>query len=802
MRIPEISIRTSFWLPIVLMGLLAMFLIFGTAHLYRNLTLENQRSSLRRLVELKSADLLTALMKRSRELGEDIQGDSRFKKAFDSRNSAALSPVLNEQFHRYYETAGIISLVAIYILDDQHRLVARSTESPQAFYPTPSGASFTHPPENGKLICPDVIDQSRLRQGPAQLKTLASLCRDHDLPYHMVVEPIGSLVPRGFIAIVTDPVPSLLPVGVDLGMPVRISTPGTGIQLGSAGWPRHVEADSLLEAVYHLTNPKGAMVMDVAVASDLGELHGQLNNSRTAMLVIGGLATLLMTIIALTLMRKTTLKPLSELMRQMRLVTREKEHLGEHITPAGNLEIQALTEDFNAMTSELKTLYERLETLAFKDSLTGLPNRAMLSDRTNAAIQENAPSKGKFALLLMDLDRFKQVNDTLGHAVGDSLLKQVSNRISSVVRKSDTVARLGDGMLARLGGDEFAALIAIQNNRQEAQEVAKRIGGTLHEPFSVGENRLHMRISIGIAVYPEDGHDLGTLLRHADVAMYHAKQSQGGIAFYEQHQDQHSALRLALEADLREALATNNLTLNFQPQIDLENGTVEGAETLLRWYHPEHGTLSPELFIPIAEYTGLIQPITEWVLDHALEQWCQWNQKGHPISLSVNLSARSLHDQTIIDTVASLLAKWNVPARHLMLELTESAIMEDPEQAMGILTGLHDMGVSLSVDDFGTGYSSLTYLRKLPVSELKIDKSFVMGILEHDNDRVIVQTTVDMARNMSLNVVAEGVETAEIAEKLRETGCTRVQGYYYARPMPAAEFLEYLEQYNTSKIPV
>jgi diguanylate cyclase (GGDEF)-like protein len=418
-----------------------------------------------------------------------------------------------------------------------------------------------------------------------------------------------------------------------------------------------------------------------------------------------------------------------------------------------------------------------LEHQALHDALTDLPNRVLLHDRLQQAIRAAQRDRTAVALLIMDLDRFKEVNDTFGHHTGDQLLEQLGERLGSVLRGSDTIARLG--------GDEFAVLLPTAT-LADAHQIAARLLELLEEPFSLGGLQLEIDASIGIALSPEHGTDADTLLRRADVAMYIAKRNGSGHALYSAEQDQHSPMRLALVGELRRAIDQNELSLYFQPKVSLKHSKVLCAEALVRWEHPRHGMLGPDEFVPIAEQTGLIRPLARSVLEAAVRQCNRWRQEGLDLAVAVNLSMRNLHDAEIVDTIRQLLSRWGIPPARLVIEITESSLMADAARAMEVLSRLQEMGVGISIDDFGTGYSSLAYLKRLPVDELKIDKSFVANMARDESDAAIVRSTIGLAHDLGLTVVAEGIEDQATWDLLAELGCDVGQGYYVSRPMPAA----------------
>ena len=425
--------------------------------------------------------------------------------------------------------------------------------------------------------------------------------------------------------------------------------------------------------------------------------------------------------------------------------------------------------------TERKAQQEALRYQATHDSLTDLPNRDLLQERVGEAIAAARQHAWPMAFLLLDLDRFKEVNDTLGHHIGDLLLRKIARRLESSVRESDTIARLG--------GDEFAVLMTA-TGMDSAQQLAHKLIQALEEPFQVEGLSLQVETSVGITLYPEHGSSPDELIRRADVAMYAAKKERSGLMVYDPEQDFTSKRLLALTGDLRRAIQDNGLTMHFQPKICARTGLPIGVEALSRWHHAEHGDIPPEEFVGLAEHSGLIQALTQWVLDTALHQCAAWRREGIDLSVSVNLSARNLLDEQLPGSLLTLLRATKVPVERLTLEITESIIMDDPRRALEVLTQLHDVGVAISIDDFGTGYSSLGYLKKLPAQEIKIDKSFVMDMDRNADDRTIVHSTIELAHNLGLSVVAEGVSSLETWDELKRLGCDEGQGYYFSRPIP------------------
>lgn len=418
------------------------------------------------------------------------------------------------------------------------------------------------------------------------------------------------------------------------------------------------------------------------------------------------------------------------------------------------------------------------------DALTGLANRMAFYDRVTEVLERDPDATG--VLMLIDLDRFKEVNDSLGHDAGDILLRDVAVRLAEVVREGD--------LIARLGGDEFAIYAGGIPDEEAATRIAAKVQGALAEPFRSAGIIIDVEASIGIAVHPDHGSDIHRLMQRADVAMYSAKRSKAGYEIYDERVDPHSADRLSMTADLRRAVENSEFVLHYQPKALMADGRVEGVEALLRWQHPQRGMVPPGVFIPIAEENGLMKPITLWVVDEALRQAREWRGAGIGLAISVNISVQNLHDVRLTEDIAELLFKHDAGADWLRLEVTESAVMEGPESALTRLAGLADMGLELSMDDYGTGYSSLTYLKRMPLSELKIDRSFVQNITDDQKDALIVGSTIELGHSLGLRVVAEGVEREEDWIGLQILGCDVAQGFFLGRPMPAEGLVAWLEE--------
>ena len=432
----------------------------------------------------------------------------------------------------------------------------------------------------------------------------------------------------------------------------------------------------------------------------------------------------------------------------------------------------------------LRSAETRLEHLSQHDPLTGLPNRLLLADRLSIAVSRAERHGTRIAVLFLDLDRFKAVNDSQGHPVGDKLLCSVAGRLSSILRESDTVARLG--------GDEFVLLVEEIEGEQAAEGIARKLLEGLALPFDVDGHAFHLTGSVGISLYPDDGQDTVTLIRNADSAMYQAKaQGRNAFRFYSEEMTSRAVARMQLEESLHSAIRRGELELHYQPQVSMPDGQLVGAEALVRWRHPEKGLIPPDVFIPVAEETGLIGAIGEWVLEESSRQWAEWARRGMLLPrIAVNISVKQLQGHALAAQVKRVLDHDRLPASVLELEVTESFFLESP-QALEMLLEIGRTGVSFALDDFGTGYSSLGYLKKLPLARLKIDRGFTRDIGRHSDGEAVVRVILGLADTLGREVIAEGVETREQAEFLQKHGCRQAQGYLYAKPMPAADFLEW-----------
>jgi len=615
----------------------------------------------------------------------------------------------------------------------------------------------------------------------------------------------------------------LLPVPTSLGLPFTLSFPltlsvaliyppvvGGLIALVGVSDRREFRREiGLTKALWNRSQIAWSVAIESAVFHNMASLRSPWFELLPAVLVCGIVGYIVNTLFVATYIRIKTRRPTETIVRDMHIgifgefilsylglalfsvvVATTFVRIGPwsiavFIAPLGFArQMFTRTHSLQEATEALEARRQENEFQALHDALTGLPNRALFQQRLRETIEQASTGDGIVAVLLMDLDRFKEINDTLGHHFGDILLREIGPRLSGTFRDED--------LLARLGGDEFGIVLPDLPDERAAIRTAERMVEALESPLDVEGLQLDVSGSIGIAMYPAHSDDVEMLLRRADVAMYAAKESGSGVEVYNPSLDRHSASRLTLLGQVRPAIDEHEFELFYQPKVASVDGKVTGVEALIRWNHPQQGLILPDEFVPMVERTVLLRPLTQYVLTEALRQARVWSRQRMFGDIAINLSPKSLLDQQLPDLVAGLLQEWEIPASALTLELTESFLMADSGRSNGVLARLADVGVSLSIDDFGTGYSSLSHLKRLPISEVKIDRSFVVGMRSNPGDSMIVRATIDLGRNLGVRVVAEGVEDPETHAELVEAGCDTIQGFQIASPMRASRLTQWL----------
>lgn len=763
----RLSMRTSLIATIVVMGLLGLALALFTAALYESMARASQQSALAELVQHGITDLRRDLDNEAQMRVAPLLADRVLLESLRTDSPELARKRLVSFWSETSQTRGV-RMVQVAVLRGDLTLFASA------------GANQTIAASG--LRCRGLAS-ALPRPASSSGMALSGICSDRQRPYYATALRLDASAASGYLVVLADWLPRLRELETTLSATLSLANPAGELVYESPRWAG-VGANEGVRAVHDLPLINGAR-LSLAASRSLEEFSDQSLQARLLVLLTALGATVATALIAMLLLRGTALKPLGQLATQLRRIRQNEEALGEPVAVRGNAEVRELTAGFNAMTARLKELYASLEHMAYTDPLTQLPNRALFMDRLQQAILHARRDNRPFALFIMDLDHFKDVNDTLGHPVGDQLLQQVAQRLRSKLRESDTVARLG--------GDEFAMLLP-NVTQKYAGMAARMLLQALRTPFELAEQGIDIGASVGVALYPEHGVDANVLIQRADVAMYSAKQTHVGHAFYETRLDEHNPGRLLLMGELRRAVDQEQFVLHYQPVVSLATGRVVRVEALLRWQHPREGLMMPDAFVPLLEQSGLVRALTPWLLNEALGFARLLQQQDLQVKLAINLSGRDLQDFFLADTLAEQLAAHQIEPRWLELELTESAVMEDPERAHELLQRLADMGMRIAVDDFGTGYSSLAYLKKLPVSAIKIDKSFVMSMLRSENDATIVRTSIDLAHNLGLDVIAEGVETDELLRRLTEMGCDAAQGFFLSRPLPPDELIVWLKE--------
>ncbi|MDH3309416.1 MAG: EAL domain-containing protein [Gammaproteobacteria bacterium] len=760
----------SLIIGMTVVGLLGVFFLLASGISHRDVSMAQRQAVLGEQVKTRLIDLRRELEAESQRIALLASAEPGLLQSVKSGKTATIVRHLDQAFDRPGATSSRISLAKLQVLDQNLNTQASSGKGvPESL--------LEH------TNCVNLRAVAAKRKGAEIQKPISSVCIAEKNIFHLLIQLLGESPASGFLLVATDMTPRLTAVDGLFNMPVRLTYPDGSLLYRSANWPRDDELKNFLFS----EQPFGGVrtIFQVSVSQDVRGAVDAWEQVEHKIIGSAIFALLLAGLLVWFILQKTAIKPLRMLVTQLRKARSDKNRLGEHVVVAGNTEVAELGSAFNSLTTQLKELYESLESLAFTDPLTKLPNRTLFHDRLEQAIEDAKRDYKPFALFLMDLDRFKDINDTLGHQVGDLLLQQVAARLRSKLRDIDTVARMG--------GDEFAILLPAVNEKH-ATMAARMLLQALRAPFQIEEQSLDIGASIGIALYPDHGVDANILIQRSDVAMYSAKHANSGHAFYDGNNDQHNPTHLMLLGELRHAVEQEQFVLYYQPKVDLKNYQVTGVEALVRWKHPREDLMLPDTFIPLLEQTGLIRSLTPWVLNESLRQGQELQEQGVPITISMNLSVRDLQDPYLADAFAEQLAALQISPRWLELEITESAVMTEPERALNVLSRLSAMGLRIAIDDFGTGYSSLSYLKKLPVNTIKIDKSFVIGMVRDDNDAAIVHTSVNLAHNLKLEVVAEGVENEETLTRLIELGCDIAQGHYISRPLSAEELSVWLKQ--------
>ena len=768
----RISMRASVGFIVLLMGILGVLLAVTTGNVYQRFVLDNQRVIFEELADIKIGLILSDTIQRASDLGMSIQANSELRKAYRNRDAARINALLHDQFHQFLVSTSLLKLQQAYVLDKNFTVVGYADD------------------EDGNLSlqavpCEGLLQQARAREGYDRLKILSGLCTSSQGGRVAVIVPLGGLRLEGYLMVDIDPTPNLAHVEEEMSMPLRLVGGDGRVAYVSEEWQGLSGRDDLLYWTYTLPGMDALPAYQFHFAADMSGLYAKLDETRHVMFIVAALSTLLVAVISVMMLQKTTVDPIASLTYHLRRVRKDKKYLGEKVHVKGSQEITELSERFNEMSSELHVLYKTLERMAYTDMLTRLPNRTVFYDRLGQAVHMAQRQKIPFALMVMDLNRFKWVNDNLGHHIGDKLLKEIAARLQRCMRRSDTVARLG--------GDEFAALLPGIAGHGDSRLMAEKIVDHIARPLVIDGHSLPCGVSIGIAHCPEHGVDGDILVQRADVAMYFAKKQRRGFMTYEESLDEHSLNHLDLEKELDAAIDSGHLEIHYQPKFDLQNGKVIDMEALIRWRHPQRGYLFPDQFIPQLEQCNLEHKLVRWIFSRVLGDCAEWHEKAYMIGVSVNVSRRSLADSRIYDLVRTSLEMNGIDPAWLSLEISESMMLSDAEQSLNILDRFHELGIRLSVDHFGCGHFSLAGLERMPLGEVKIDQYFIQKMQSGNSESVIVRSMIDLAHNLGLKAVAKGVESSRVRDLLVELDCDYAQGNLFCVPCGKAEITGWLE---------
>lgn len=774
----------------------SVFLILVAWQLFRGAALETQRQSLNESLQRESNRILDELGETSEAILHRIRASADFLQALQSQDFNGLEDVLNNKFQQYQESSDHVKLVQLYVYNKDYEVLSWSKKGPS-------------PRNQFGLICQEILDQAKQHQVQNYNIGVSGLCQWRERAYFSLIMPVDENQSDGFLILIADPLQTMVLLEQYLHLPFKITQKSGEVIYRSNDWYISKDGRDFVEVKHWLVGAAGKQLVEISIQHDLVQFNESISYSRNLVIVISAIVTLLVLVFVLWWVQRSTVGPIRQLTRHTHKIRQDMRQLGKEVELSGSDELTELVNGFNEMSYELSQAYEQYESLAFTDQLTELPNRALFLDRLKQMILLSSRKSEKFSVMLLDLDGFKEVNDTLGHHIGDELLKHIAFRLQGSLRASSTIARVADEShsgdsvqtapdeeettIARLGGDEYAILLPNLSGVDGAISVAKRVTEVLEPPAEIDGNLIVVAGTLGIAMFPEHGDNAETLLRRADVALYVAKHIQNDFSVYDPAYDRHSVKQLALKAELRAAIEEDQLEIYYQPKLDLKEGCVHSVEALVRWQHPGRGLIPPEQFIPLCEQRGLIGPLTEWVIQHALQQYKKWQARGIDLQVAVNLSSRVLYDLYLPSKVEKCLISAELPPSALSLEITEEATMVDPERAMTILKRLDDMGISITIDDFGTGHSSLGYLKRLPVDEIKIDRSFVMEMESSENDAKIVHATIDLSHNLGLKVVAEGVESERALAMLKALNCDYAQGFHLSVPKTPDDLLRWLE---------
>jgi len=740
----RLTIQSGLVLAIVVTGLIGAVLSFNTMSAYRELNIAFQQEFLRKIIGLEVHNEIRRAAARLSEVGLDIQTDPAVREALLSATPEQIDLTLSSQLEQGAVTDNTLRIVKLGLYDDSLHYLGGSSE-PDSLAAVASG------------WCPKIISRAGTRQGAERRLILEGICVHEGRPYYVSLVPVGGPSPFGYLLLALDPVMSLESVGQELGMPVRLVLAGGEVAYESPGWDSSADIPKYV-ADYVLPDDDGEPALNIAVMKPLSGLQERLDFTERRRIAVNIVEICLTVLVVLLFLRKFFFNPLSRLRSQIQ---------------SGTL-AEAAPDQRLVSFSALGDLYDTLQRQAITDPLTGLYNRALFEDRLKQFIAQAKRSGARAAVFMMDMSRLKEVNDSLGHVVGDELLRQVASRIKGGLRESDT--------LARFGGDEFAALLP-GADEETARRVSEKIRASLYPEFRVHGHVISATLCIGASLYPAHARNVSRLVRFAEIALYRAKHRVEFFAVYRQAAGGNSSAEHAPVAALRELIEQAGLRVAYQPLIATSSGRIHYFEALIRCDHPELRRFSVEQMIELAERNGLVCPLTDRVFDLVCADLARWRHFKPEIKVGVNVSMSDMQDTMLIDRLESRLKAHGVPATAITVEVTESGVMQDVDRVQANIRLLADSGFTVAIDDFGTGRASLARLRKLPVHCIKIDKSFVMEMESDADAEKIVRATIDLGHDLGIRVVAEGVQSEPIYHQLCALGCDSLQGFHISKPL-------------------
>ena len=768
-------------------GVVSLILVLLAGEIFSQVVLDHRKDAVERTVGLIVEARMDELREKLHDIGQALQHDPQFRRHYRDRNMAALVATLNSHFHQYYVSSGAVHLEKIYIFDADLNLVAQSS------LPTSLRRS-------NQLACATLIRDARPRQGAARLRPLNRLCLYNEQLLMGTLVPIGGLEVRGYAAVIARPIYNIAKAESILGMPLRIASIHGEDRYLSRDWPTQNNHSDSLTASYLIRTETGQGALIVNAVNDIETLNQRLFMLRILTILATVIATVAMIAYGTRRFRATFLQPLGELQRHIHDLRKDHRLLGKELILHGSAEVLTLADEFQALSWELKTLCDHLGASALSDTLTQLPNRTLFIDRLQQLIFQGERRPERFAVMVVDVTQRHEGDTSCERHIRELLLIETAKRLRQTLRKADTLARFGDDPPSCPVGDRFALILPAVHTSETAEIVAIRLQQAFQAPFVVQSRSFDIDVHIGIALFPLHGNTAQQLLHHADTAANQARQGRQSHILY-QHRDYDTALSTAsLAGELRRALKMDHFVLFFQPVIDLHSRRPVHAEVSVRWNHSKRGLLHPAHFLPVAEQSGLLQPLCEWVLENTLAQCTVWRAQGFELPVSIALSARHFHDPGTIQHLSDLLAACQTETPPLYLEVPEKSLLADPDRTTTVIHDYARRNVRVYLSNFGTGFISLALLRRLPLAGFKIAERHVQAALANEASRFVVNTAAALAQNLGMNCVATGIDTEETLACVRSSGCRFGQGTLFCGPVPDESLRKWAEHQHEPSV--